>query len=349
MKTRFTLGALAVLAAALAIAGCSSTSPEKNGGTNNNVISDYGGYTTSNEDVGFGDPGLIARCPEDTPFDDEMANSPEVAAAARNGGAKFYMLRMVWGNIDSPDTTEESGPCGVTDWSGGVQADGGVVIVSRLIRFEHDDHIVRPRRGATGVQWVSHTRNNFDGVLLEVIDVPGRMGHDDKNTLTITTPFYTAEIPFDSLATFDVVNTYDDCNRLALVGQQLPLVRCPRGFLEGSWLSESDTSGSFAGAWIGEGGKLVGYVHGRYGFRDAERVLFGKWINASGDFGGLLKGTWGTLPEMGHHDGRRPDGYFEGTWVDDALTVQGDFRGHYSLPAASDSGSFHGMWIKDCK
>jgi len=346
--SRFLLGALAILAAALAIAGCNGVSPEKNGGSDNDLLAAYGGYTTSNEDAGFGDPGLMARCREDDPFADEMANCPEVMAATRDGRAKFYMLRMVWGNIDNPDTSEDSGPCAVTDWSGEIQADGGVVVVTSLIRFEPDDYILRPRRMPREVRWVSHTRNHLDGVLVEVIDVPGHMHSEGKNTITITTPFYTAEIPFDSLATLNVLNVYDDCNKLSLVSTQLPLARCPRGFLEGTWVSESDTSGNFEGAWIGEGGALTGYLRGHYGVRDAMRVLFGKWITTSGEFGGLLRGTWGPLPGIGHRGERGPDG-FEGTWVNDALTDQGNFRGHYSVPAGSDSGGFHGRWVKNCR
>ena len=98
-------------------------------------------------------------------------------------------------------------------------------------------------------------------------------------------------------------------------------------------------------------GTLDGYLQGHYALRDGERVLFGKWITTAGDFGGLMRGTWGPLPGDDLDDApETPDGYFEGRWVNESLTVEGAFRGHYCLPAVPDTaGFFHGRWINDCR
>ena len=342
---------LVISVAALLAAGCGTFFPDENDGKEDPELAAYGGYTTADEEPGFGDPVLVARHPEDTPYNDDLASSPEVSNAANHGGAKFYMVRIVWGNIDNPDTSETEGPCGVTDWSGSADVEGGVLIVRSLIRFEPEDRIVRPRRGSKGVDWISHTRNHVDGLLLQIIDVPDPRHKEIANSITITTPFYTGEIPFDSLATLNQVITYDECNKISLVGTAVERVRCPRGFLEGVWISETDTSGHFEGAWIGDEGSLTGLVEGRYGVRDSVQVLYGKWITPTGEFGGLLKGTWGLSDddEEDEIDEAAPSGYFEGVWANASLEVAGRFHGHFCFPTDPVNGIFRGRWIKDCK
>jgi hypothetical protein len=337
------------LAAAL-VAGCSTSVSDGDNGTNANPENLYDGYTTSAEAPAFGDADLLAGHPEDLDYDDEVRHDPEVGSAMSNGRAKFYMVRLVWGNVENPDTTLA---CPVTDWSGSIAADGGVLIVRRLIRFEPEDYIVRPRRGAHDVNWISHTMNGVDGLLVQVIDVPDSHSphKTTANSIKVTTPLYTAEIPFDSLAAFAQTVTFDGCNKIAVTSSEITNFACPRGFLEGAWISESDTSGSFKGAWVKDNGALDGYLQGHYALRDGERVLFGKWITTAGDFGGLMRGTWGPPPGDDLDDARHtPDGWFEGHWVNEALTVEGAFRGHYCLPESPDTaGFFHGRWAEDCR
>ena len=326
---------------------------EDNGQTDDGKVLDlYGGYTTTNEAPGFGDAELMAGHPEDVPYDDDMADSSEVRRAMTNGMAKKYMLRLVWGNLEHPDTTVST--CPITDWSGSITADGGVLIVRRLIRFEAGDYIVRPRRGAREAEWVSHTYNHVDGLLFEVIDVPDPRPRSADNTVSITTPLFAVDIPFDSLADYARSVTFDRCNGVAIVATERRTTKCPRGFLEGGWISASDTSGWFRGAWVRDDGSLDGYLRGRYTIDDGERVLFGKWITTAGDFGGLMRGTWGPIldddPEDAEPGQREPDGYLQGHWVDDELLIVGQFRGHYCLPEAPDTtGSFNGKWKNDCK
>ena len=343
------------LAAVVALAitsGCGTV--DENNGNQGAALGVFGGYTPTAEAPGFGDPGLVAAHPEDTPYDDELVGGPDVTNAMKNGGARHYMLRLVWGNLDNPDTTVSA--CPGTDWSGSIKADGGVIIARRLIRFEPGDSIVRPRKGAREIEWASHTRDHFDGILFQVIDVPDPRHRVVANTVTITTPLYTAEIPLDSLASYDESVTFDECNKIAVVAVELKRAKCPRGFLEGAWVSESDTSGWFKGAWVRQDGALDGYLRGRYTIEDGQRVLYGKWITTAGDFGGLMRGTWGPLladdddADDDEADEAGPDGYLQGHWVDESLMIQGDFRGHYCLPEVPDTaGFFHGRWKQACR
>ncbi|MFZ1946607.1 MAG: hypothetical protein WAW06_03615 [bacterium] len=341
--------AFAVAIAALAMtAGCGTT--DDGGAGQGAGLAEYGGYTPTPEAPGFGDTGLVAAHPEDTPYDDELLGGPDVSNALRNGGARHYMLRLVWGNLDNPDTTVSV--CPATDWSGSIKADGGVIIIRRLVRFEPGDSIVRPRKGAREIEWASHTGNHFDGILFQIVDVPDPRHRMVANSVTITTPLYTAEIPFDSLAAYDQTITFDGCNKIAVVAVEMERAKCPRGFLEGAWVSESDTSGWFKGAWVRQDGALDGYLRGRYTVEEGRRVLYGKWITTAGDFGGLMRGIWGPLLDDDEEeaDEAGPDGYFEGHWVNEALTVAGDFRGHYCLPESPDTaGFFHGRWKQSCR
>jgi hypothetical protein len=234
--------------------------------------------------------------------------------------------------------------CPISEWSGTLEVDGGVAIVKRLILFDRGDSIVRPRRGPRSIKWVSYTMGHVDGLLLKVIDLPDPPGKESKNILSITTPFYTGEIPLADLADYREVVVYDECNAISIVATRIEPLGCPKGFLEGRWVTATDTSGYFKGAWIGQYGTLMGHLRGIYEVRDGDRVLFGKWIDASGEFRGLLRGTWIPLDE---EDG--PDGLFEGRWVDEDHEVKGFFRGHYCICSGDTTGTFHGRWKKDCR
>lgn len=333
------------------ILGCGVSDNDNESGSDQ--LAQFGGFTPVDEAPGFGDPGLVASHPEDTPYQDAIENSYDVKQGKGDRRSKFYMLRLVWGNLSGPDTVTT---CPETDWSGSLTADGGVIIIRRLIRFEPTDSIVRPRHGSKEVDWISTTSGDIDGILFEIIDVPDARSKTFTNSVTITTPLFSGEIPFADLADYDSTVTIDACNGISIVATQFKQPgACPRGFLEGAWVAESDTSGTFEGAWIRDDGSLDGFLHGRYGVQDNVRVLFGKWITTDGTFGGLMKGVWGPGADDDSDDADldenpEPDGEFHGHWVDDAFMVVGTFRGVYSLPVAGDSlGSFHGSWRRDCK
>ena len=106
-------------------------------------------------------------------------------------GARQYALRMMWGNLETRDSnlTAASG-CPVTDWSGSVETEDGMLIVRRLLRFEPGDSIVRPRKGPHRVEWISHTRDHVDGIQLKIVVPPHGSAEAADGFLTISTPFY---------------------------------------------------------------------------------------------------------------------------------------------------------------
>jgi hypothetical protein len=343
---RFALVVTMALTLAVALmSGCETTEPEKADLSQDASLEEYGGYTLEDEAPAFGDAEILSRYPDDEPYDDGMADHPDVTRAQNREGAKHYALRIVWGNLEPPDSTTVAGEgCPVSDWSGSVSIDGGVVIVRRVVRFDREDSITRPRSNAHQVQWVSYTKDHLDGIVLHVIDVPGRGASDSTNSITITTPYYSAEILLESLSDYHELVTYDDCNKISVVAVEFN-PRCPRGFMEGGWVVETDTSGYFMGVWIGDFGGIAGHLRGNWiHLSDGTRQLYGKWIDTAGSFEGLLRGTWSPLEAA-----RGPDGSFHGAWVDEDLVVRGFFRGHYCMSLDGGDGFFHGRWTKDCR
>jgi hypothetical protein len=307
-------------------------------------LSEYGGFTTSDEAPGFGDNDLLAAYSGGEDYEDNLEDDPRVRAAANRQGARHYALRIVWGNLDTRDSSvTAASSCPVTNWSGSLETDEGVIIVRRLIRFDRGDSIVRPRQDPRSVKWVSYTRDHVDGIQFRIVVPPHGSTDAVAGHLAITTPFYNGTIPLASLSDYREFVTYDECNKISIVATEAKPSDCPRGFMEGGWIAESDTSGRFRGAWIGGEGGLMGYLRGRYEIRDGHRVLYGKWITESGEFQGLLRGFWSPLRKDGG-----PDGIFEGHWVNAAFTVKGDFKGHYHIAEGDTSGFFHGRWRKDC-
>lgn len=346
MKRTTALGMMLALGLLVALTGCESLfSDGAETVGRETMLAEYGGFDTDDEMSAFGDSDLAASYADEDEFDDEMEDNGEVRNAHRNGASQ-YMLRIVWGNIQRPDTTDdaEDPECPVTDWSGSLAVSGGVATVKRLIRFEDPvDHIVRPRPGPKEVAWVSYTSPHLDGILFKVLDTHDPQGKEVTNSLTVTTPHYTVEIPLADLADYSEIIEIDECNSIAIVATEPEHRGCPTGFIEGGWAVETDSSGYFRGGWISSCGDLGGYLQGKYEVVDGERVLYGKWITESGEFGGLIRGTWQPA-----EDDTGPDGFFEARWVDDLLTIRGVLKGHYHLGPEGEEGFFHGRWRKLC-
>jgi hypothetical protein len=344
MKHLSVLVTLLVLGA-LALPGCDLSGPDQGGAGDPVEISEYGGFTTSDEAPGFGDAEILDGYPEDRPFEDEMENHPDVRNGETDRRAKQYALRIIWGNLERPDSSlSDAGACPLSDWSGTIEVDGGVAVVERLILFDRGDTIFKPRKGPRKMEWTSYTKDHVDGLLLKIVDLPDPPTGEFDNTLSITTPLFSRDIPLAELEDYREYVVYDDCNAISVVATRIKASRCPKGFLEGRWVAASDTSGYFKGAWIAQHGALVGHLRGAYEIRNGERVLYGKWISESGDFQGLLRGTWTPLPRE-----HGPSGVFEGRWVDENLDVRGFFKGHYATCPDDTAGLFHGRWMKDCK
>jgi hypothetical protein len=372
---------LSVLAAVLllaALAGCSDsdTTPV---GTSDTATDDYatidfdlpyGGLTKSDEDPAFGDPYLIQddALEGDEVYDDDLLNDPEVQALVAMGDEpgdpedptrpRFTFLRLAWGMLDGA-VDERSGLATdgeLLDWSGLLRVDRGIVVIKRVIRFERPfDSIVRPRIDRQTVAWFSHTGGHFDGLLIQIIEPPRQVDEtrDDgdpppPNQLHIVTGPFEQSFPVASLATIDEVYEVDDLgNAIHLVGFTLgDLDPCPKGFLSGIWMTDTeadDGSGTFRGRWVGVHGFGKGHMMGRFGYNeDGERVFFGKYINRSGQFMGLLGGTWAPVEDRPGH------GRFIGHWTSDGETRDGALGGRYLHLPERPGGFYQGRWATDC-
>jgi hypothetical protein len=345
-RMKATLVVLSALTLVVAMmTGCEILSTDEGDSGSTPEISEFGDFTTHDETPGFGDADLLSGYPEGQPFEDDMDNHPDVRNGRRDRGARHYALRIIWGNIETRDSIRASTQeCPVSDWSGSIEVEGGVAIIRRLILFDPGDHIVRPRRGPGIIQWSSHTMGHVDGLLLTIIDVTDSQATETPNTLTLTTPFYSGEIPLADLEDYREFVVYDECNSISIVATRIEPLGCPKGFMEGRWIAETDTSGYFKGVWIGNLGTLMGHLRGIYEVREGERVLFGKWISTSGEFQGLLRGTWAPLD-----NDRGPDGVFDGRWFDENIESKGFFRGHYAICPGDSVGFFHGRWAEECR
>ncbi len=341
-RNRFPVfAALLVVVVALFLAGCSSSSSPNNSASGNPFNQTFGGLAPTSESPAFGDPMLMTMAGDDDAHDN-LSSSPDIDSLNHQAGVNVFSVEFKWGHLQL-DSTETA----VTDWSGSLTIQRGAIIAVRTIGFDAGDYLVLPRHQRTELDWVSHTKQSFDGILVYVYDPTG--GQYYGNNLTFTTAPYTHTFntsQLDSLS--ELVNVGN--NQVSINALKLTQADCSAGFLNGRFIrSEADRdTGKFLGLWVSRGGLLFGHFKGHFGVRDdGTRVLFGKWISAgppdesdaAGTFRGLLKGQWGydanVDPVLLNH------GWFQGDIYDRSLTVIGHFNGTW-VAVAPSGGSGNG-------
>jgi len=189
----------------------------------------------------------------------------------------------------------------VTDWTGAVSVDRGIVVVRRAIRFERPlDHIIFPRLDQQTVGLVSQTACGFDGVVLQILERPQEPDVPDSlqsapNLLHIDLGEFSADIAIRDLAGMaEVYEVGTQGNQFAVTGFTIGnLEICPKGFLSGhfrrlrtdcrdSVTTDGHTGqrlGMFAGMWRGLEGNIGGFLRGGYGLdENGKRVFIGKYI-----------------------------------------------------------------------
>jgi hypothetical protein len=334
----------------------------------------YGGLTATDEEVAFGDEALKAMllAEEQEAVTDPLADSPlvlEMEERSRHRERyedgerpKFTYLRLKWGMLrGADDATADERPCDMTDWTGTLRTDRGIVVVKRMIKFEFPaDHVVFPRLDHRTVAFVSHTWCHYDGLLIQIIEPPGTESTRPEvaNKLYIDTPAYKGEFLVSELAGMDEVFEVDDKgNRIHLNGFGLEDIEvCPKGFLSGRYRhapvdmpdtvaheGEGKRYGSFAGAWYKLNGRIHGFMRGGYGVNAAgERIFVGKFIDRQGRFRGLLRGGWEPTND------ERGLGNFRGEWVTRGRNIEGLLGGR-SHPVEGYLGGFYeGRWTTLC-
>ena len=308
---------------------------------------EFGGYNLADEPIGFGDPALLDEFGDDAEFIDPMANNPIVLEREcdRDGRLRGRIYLMVtWGNLHRDSTITH-----VTDWTGGLAVDPGVVIVKRVIRFEDRDRIL-PRTDPGVLQWESFTRPGIDGVVVRIVpcahpdtlDTNAEADSADTVISFRTGPF-SVSFSLRELAGLNRIVTLEDGNAVAFNAVRVPAVTCPQGFLRGVWRHHPERPGGvFFGKYVDQLGFHRGFVKGHFGVnKDGENVFFGKWITRSGRFQGILRGHYGRFDDGGA-------GWFAGGWMGPDRNIRGGLKGEWRHKDAYRGGFFRGRWKQEC-
>jgi hypothetical protein len=354
MKRIPVLFALFVIAAAFALAGCGETGAPSGPGDDlytreqtANLDDPYGGYNFADEAPGFGDRSLADEFGDDPLFDDPLAQDPFVTARDRDREGRLrgrLFLAVTWGNLHRDSTITHA-----TDWTGSLSVRPGAVLLQRIIRFEERDRIL-PRTERALLEWVSHTSDGFDGVLVRIVPCPSstiadvQAEIDSANTvITFKTVPLTASFTLAELPGLHRIVTLDDGNAVAFDAVCVTPTACPRGFLGGAWRHHPDRKGGeFFGKYTSESGLHLGLVKGFYGInKEGEKVFFGKWIGLAGEFRGILRGTWD------HSEGEEA-GSFAGGWIGRDRRFHGDLKGEWRRNDERRAGFFRGVWGAHC-
>jgi len=369
MKKLVALTALILLV--VAGSGCqlfnsTPTSPEnsvvENTGGEINLDDELGGFTISDEAPAFGEveayePLLV----QEPTFDDPFQYTNEYQKCIRERRARHYRLRAIWGHLPrlNPDSiTTDYCPL---DWTGSLHAEGGVVLIEKVIAFEPNDYIKRVDRST--ISWISHTGPHIDGVQVRIVFPPEPIDSIGKNydrpfTVTIETPQFSRKFTIDELDSLNLLEPVDRCgDGISIVSYRI-IPHIAHGHLMGEWhllpvdstTTSSDSTdtgrrllGKFKGIWFSDAGVAAGYLRGVFGINsNGEKVFFGKYIDMDGRFKGILKGYYG-ICEDDTTDCEFPKGWFKGVWIDRNRLIHGDLKGHW-IADNSGSGYFHGRW-----
>jgi hypothetical protein len=335
-----------------------SSPPAPRGGIDLN--SPTGGLTEADETPAFGEPETYALLANETPVDDPYNAEVEGRLAKRLKGATIYEFRAIWGQLVEAASRADTDYCPL-DWSGTLHIDGGIIILEKTIAFENDDYAKRIDRST--IAWVSNTGPRVDGIQVKIIVPPARIDSTDSDkepALVLTTGPYSRTFTMEELKNLNLIANVDTCGNGISIASHVKQPLCPHGYLIGTWkkvapdtLVSPDSSdvraivlGHFRGIWIGDGGKLGGYLKGVYGVSGAgTHVFFGKYIDMNGRFKGILRGTYGPSPNAESAESRH--GWFEGEWIGKNAVAMGKLKGHW-VEGNSGAGFFHGVWGMLC-
>jgi hypothetical protein len=349
----------AVALASLLIVGCGDNSAKpSDSGTpveeTPSLDAPLGGYTAQNEPPSFGDADLSSSSNIEAAYDDPVETDPHVVGWERSDSVRAYAVTLLWGILESDPairTGEDGGGVDNLDWTGFASINrNGAIVVSATIAFEQDDYIVGPRIEREKVMWVSHTSDGFDGLRLMVLqNVPeGEDGSADSLLIQAGTRQWTFAV--NDLADLDRTDVIDDIgNKFSIRSFRMMPQLCNRGFLGGAWLAPSEPGepGRFQGRWVATDGTVAGHVRGIWGVDEqGENVFYGKYVDRTGAFVGILRGTWEDRgPESPSQASRmRTHGSLRGEWLDGDGNVRGTVKGHWRAAKSGEDGFFEGAW-----
>lgn len=300
-----------------------------------NVSSDLeqpnGGFDTADEAPEFGATAdfTAAAIESDSAASDALAGDPSTTAIDTASAALGFRMVLVWGKMPADKDATVS-----RDWTGSLKLSRGGLIVRRTIAFEDKTDKLLPRVSLDTVSFQSVTRPYIDGLALTVLD-PTSATATGTQMLTYTSSDGATVYDFDlsQLAAGPIVVDAGDGFKMVAIGVPRRASACDRGFMRGRWHALSANLGRFLGVVTDENGAPAGHVRGVYGERrNGDSVVFGKFIDLSGHFRGLLTGSFA-------------DGQYQARWLD----RQGDHgtaHGVYFAGATATSGQFLGRWAE---
>ena len=326
----------AALAGALAACG-SAGEPTDEGDEADEIAAalerENGGFTMEDEAPVFGDEDAFAAAEleAETDYDDPMDRDPAVVADLGAPAAAVYHAAILWGQMPADVESDVA-----VDWSGTLSINRGGLIIRRVVAFEDQTDAVEARTDRRTIALRSVTRPHADGLRLTIVDPAPESA--DPLVLTYTADAgaaYSVEVA--ALLDGPQSHEVDDLgNRLVAVAMREAADVCQNGFLRGRWHRVRDGRGRFLGIVSGADGEPVGHLRGVYGRRrTGDEVFFGKFIDRTGRFRGLLAGTYG-------------EGHFAGRWIDRGDPDRGVLAGEYreNERAAGVGGHFLGRWAE---
>ncbi len=339
---RKTLGLGLLGAMAMAAVGCVGSETDDDAFTADPAAlqSENGGLSTTPEEPSFGDSVMAGLEGFGAVGTDAVMNEsgalPTETAAVPPAGARVFRVMAVWGHLPRPNDASPmpatGAPPQVTDWTGSISVDRGLLSVRRTLGFEQRD-TVAPRTDTARVDFVSHTLPHVDGMVLTV-RVVGAPGVLHMRTVAFTGDLDLSQVDRDA----GVRMLSDGRNGVFYVAYEVR-PNCAQGMVFGHWLRTREHLGVFRGRVYREGQGSIGSVRGIWGHRrNGDGVFFGKYINGAGQFQGLLGGSYGDGLFQGHWGTRDPQnrGVITGRYFDGH--TQGDGR-----------GAFVGRWREQCR
>ena len=365
--------AIALLIFGLGCQNSSLTPDQASSGQQIDLSSPTGGLTTSSEVPYFGEPDKFMVLSNEACADDPYEDKYDCDDSLSTRGAKLYEFRAIWGRLADLRDSTLANPCPL-DWSGTLHIEGGIIVIEKTIAFENNDSV--SRIDSSTIQWVSQTGPGIDGIQVKLIVPPDSSfcGGCTPKLEMVTGP-YSRTFTLDELFALNIIQPVDTCGNAMSITSVLEPLGCPHGQLMGAWELMSPDSiappdslenggtvlGVFRGVWFGKHGLISGHLKGVSGINSAgERVFFGKYIDLTGRFMGILRGKFGSRAELALDRGRgngegkgrgeelkRARGWFAGEWIDGNINVQGRLKGRW-ISSETGKGSFHGIWGMRC-
>ncbi len=355
--------AAALVLGGLVASGCgkSSTAPSNATSETQNLNLSNGGFNVLAEQPGFGNQALVGSGTAEVAAADPLETTDQQVAiwATMPDSIHAYAVTLLWGILrKDPANRILAGNPGagvVTDWNGDAAVNRGALVVRSTIAFENTDHVVLPRTNRMRIDWVSHTTDSYDGIRFWVYQPLPDGSDGSRDTLTIVAGAHTWTLLVNNLANMDTTYVTDQAgNRFAIQAFRVEKGSCVRGFHNGVWLLPTTTggSGSIRGRVLGNHGEILGDLSGFFGTNtQGSRVLFAKYIDARGNFLGIVTGTWtdgGSETAETGPNAIGEVGSFQGELLDSHGSAIGAIRWAWHSRLNGTDGVFAGLWSIGC-